>query len=130
MTQSATENLGFCEALRAIKAGKLVQRQGWNGKGLWVFMKPGSVHGPYLGFSLGQKVAPEHPSTVDGISLTLFNTDGADGTAMRYPQLCITYPTGTFGAWAPSQTDMLASDWRVAENDQEFYPESEWGKAQ
>lgn len=115
MTNMTNENLNFCDALRAIKAGKRAQRSGWNGKGLFAFLNPGSVHGPYLGFTLGEPVAKDHPSTIEGVSVSLFETDGAEGTAMRLPHVCLSYPTGTFVAWAPSQTDLLASDWRVLE---------------
>jgi hypothetical protein len=112
---ATTENLNFCDALRAIKSGKRAARAGWNGKGLFAFLKPGSVHGPYLGFQLGGAVTENHPSTIDGVSVSLFDTDGGENTAMRLPHVCLSYPTGTFVAWAPSQTDMLASDWKIVE---------------
>jgi hypothetical protein len=107
MSTAHTENLNFCDALRAIKAGKRAQRAGWNGKGLFAFLQPGSVHGPYL--------LPSNVPTIEGVSVGLFNVDAAEGTAMRLPHVCLSYPTGTFVAWAPSQTDMLASDWAIAE---------------
>jgi hypothetical protein len=124
MSQSATENLNFCDALRAIKAGKRAQRAGWNGKGLFAFLQPGSVHGPYIGhkFQLAMESAPDEVETIDGVSVALFDTNGAEHTAMRYPQLCLSFPSGTFGAWAPSQTDMLASDWLVEEAAKEALP--------
>jgi hypothetical protein len=115
MTHTTTENLSFCDALRAIKSGKRAQRAGWNGKGLTAFLKQGSVHGPYLGFKLGEPVAVNHPSTIEGVSVSLFDTDGAEDTAVRLPHICLSYPTGPFVAWAPSQTDMLASDWAIVE---------------
>lgn len=116
MSTAQTENLNFCDALRAIKAGKRAQRAGWNGKGLFAFLQTGSVHGPYLGFELAADVPADHPSTIDGLSVSLFSTSAAEDTMIRYPQLCLSFPTGTFGAWAPSQTDMLASDWVIAED--------------
>lgn len=122
MTHSTTENLSFCDALRAIKSGKRAQRAGWNGKGLTAFLKQGSVHGPYLGFKLGQQVAVNHPSTIEGVSVSLFDTDGAEDTAVRLPHICLSYPTGPFVAWAPSQTDMLASDWKIVEDVKAEHP--------
>lgn len=115
MSRIATDNLNFCDALRAIKSGKRAQRAGWHGKGLHAFLQPGSVHGPYAGFALAEESAPDNGETIDGLSVSLFNTNGAEHTAIRYPQLCLSFPTGTFGAWAPSQTDMLASDWKIVE---------------
>jgi hypothetical protein len=35
--------LDFSEALKVIKAGQCVARAGWNGKGLFVFLVPGST---------------------------------------------------------------------------------------
>jgi hypothetical protein len=113
MTTNSYENLTFSDALAAIKAGKRVQRSGWNGKGLFAFLKPGLFHGPYLGFKPDDKIAPNHPSTIEGVSVSLFEHDAPEDTAMRLPHVCLSYPTGTFVAWAPSQTDMLASDWTV-----------------
>jgi hypothetical protein len=119
-----TNNLNFCDALRAIKSGKRVQRTGWNGKGLYAFLQPGSVHGPYLGhsFQMAMESAPTDVETIDGVSVSLFDTNAAEHTAMRYPQLCLSFPTGTFGAWAPSQTDMLASDWKIEGEAKEELP--------
>lgn len=119
-----TENLNFCDALRALKAGKRAQRTGWHGKGLFAFLQPGSVHGPHLGpeFQLAVEPMVDNGETIDGLSVSLFDTNGAEHTAMRYPQLCLSFPSGTFGAWAPSQTDMLASDWLVEEAAKEEHP--------
>lgn len=130
MSTAQTENLNFCDALRAIKAGKRAQRAGWNGKGLFAFLQPGSVHGPYVGFELDAKVPADHPSTIDGVSMSLFNVSGAEETAIRYPQLCLSFPTGTFGAWAPSQTDVLASDWKILEDVKEEPSPAPEGKRQ
>ena len=33
--------LTFSEAIDQAKAGKLIQRKGWNGKDMFVFMRPG-----------------------------------------------------------------------------------------
>ena len=34
------KNLNFGEAIEAVKEGKLISREGWNGKGMFVFMRP------------------------------------------------------------------------------------------
>jgi hypothetical protein len=42
----------FCVALRAVKKGAGIQREGWNGKGMWVFLQKPDAHSkmtlPYL----------------------------------------------------------------------------------
>jgi hypothetical protein len=35
--------MNFSEALLQVKAGQKVQRIGWNGKGMFIFMVPGSM---------------------------------------------------------------------------------------
>lgn len=58
----ATENLNFGQALEAIKSGACLQRDGWNGKGMWVeLQRPGKYSKmtlPYLFLSYpdGKKV--------------------------------------------------------------------------
>lgn len=44
--------MDFGEALRALKAGQRVQREGWNGKGMWLEMQRPDEHSkmrqPYI----------------------------------------------------------------------------------
>lgn len=85
--------LGFGEALLYLKLGKKVARAGWNGKGMFVFMVPGSVFNvnrpPLLGiYPLGTEI--NYHAHID--------MKTADGLIV--PWLC-------------SQTDMLAEDWAV-----------------
>ena len=74
--------MNFGDALNWLKEGKLVAREGWNGKGLWLALQVPDAHSkmtlPYIYLN--------YP--VDAI-----NTPGA-----RVP-------------WLASQTDVLAEDW-------------------
>ena len=76
--------VSFSVALEAVKAGKIIQRHGWNGKGLTVKAQYPDEHSkmtlPYLYI--------EYPSDSP-------NTPGA-----RCP-------------WLASQTDILADDWII-----------------
>lgn len=76
--------LPFSLALEALKSGMKVQRDGWNGKGLWLELQNPDSHSkmtlPYIFISY-----PENAT----------NTPNA-----RVP-------------WLASQTDMLAEDWRI-----------------
>lgn len=85
--------MNFSEALTAIKAGHRVAREGWNGKGVFVFLVPGSVfkvnREPLLSM-LGEGTVVEYHAHVD--------MKTADGKIV--PWLC-------------SQTDMLADDWGI-----------------
>jgi len=86
-----SDNLTFGEALELLKAGKKVARAGWNGKGMFVFLVPGSnfkVNRPPL---LG--IYPE-------------------GTEINYrPHIDLKGADGSVSTWAPSGSDSLAEDW-------------------
>lgn len=85
--------MDFSTALRAIKEGERVARRGWNGKGMFVFLVPGSkfeVNRPPL---LG--IYPE-------------------GTEINYhAHVDMRTADGQIVPWLCSQTDMLAEDWEV-----------------
>jgi hypothetical protein len=76
--------MNFGEALEALKRGHMVQRDGWNGRGLWLQLQVPDAHSkmtlPYVFLNY-----PTHAQ----------NTPGA-----RVP-------------WVASQTDMLAEDWML-----------------
>jgi len=84
----------FSVALDSIKAGNKVARQGWNGKGMFVFLVLGSTfqvnRPPLLG------IFPE-------------------GTSINYkPHIDIKGVDGSISTWVPSIGDILADDWVVA----------------
>lgn len=87
--------MNFGDALTALKAGLKVQREGWNGKGMFVFLVPGSTfkvnRPPLLG------IYPE-------------------GTEINYrPHLDIKNVDGSIATWVPSITDLMAEDWHVVD---------------
>lgn len=86
----------FSTALDMVKSGKRVARSGWNGKGMFIFLVPGSTfevnRPPLLGI---------YPP----------------GTKINYhPHIDMRTADGTIVPWLASQTDLLASDW------EEFLP--------
>lgn len=84
-------NMDFGEAIRALKAGRSVAREGWNGKGMFLFLVHGSrfkVNRPPL---LG--IYPE-------------------GTEIDYhAHIDMRTAQGYVVPWLASQADMLAEDW-------------------
>lgn len=80
--------MDFGAALKALKEGRRVARQGWNGKGLWLELQRPDTHSkmtlPYIFMS--------YPKDAQ-------NTPGA-----RVP-------------WLASQTDVLAEDWIQVEGE-------------
>lgn len=85
--------LSFSQALDNIKAGVKMSRTGWNGKGMFLFLVPGSVftvnRPPLLG------IYPE-------------------GTEVRYcPHIDMKTADGSIVPWLASQTDLLSNDWET-----------------
>lgn len=89
----------FGQALDALKAGRRVARRGWNGRGMWLALTPGSV------------VAPEHARSGAAAALAALEP----GEPIRVaPHIDMRAADGTLViGWLASQTDMLADDWEV-----------------
>ena len=88
-------DLDFGMALAMLKDGNKVARAGWNGKGMFLFLVPGSTfkvnRAPLLG------IYPE-------------------GTEINYhAHIDMKTADGTIVPWLASQTDVLADDWIVVE---------------
>lgn len=82
--------MNFGGAVYALKQGKKVARNGWNGKGMWL------IH--IAGEAVAQAIADRY----------------GDGNAI--PVLEAIYmktSTGELVPWLASQTDVLAEDWAV-----------------
>lgn len=93
----------FSEALDAMKLGHRVAREGWNGKGMFVWINPGSY--PNDG---------RDQSHVNGVSFEFFERGDKD-TSVRMPCFNMRAADGsTVVGWLASQTDMLAEDWVLA----------------
>lgn len=87
------KDLTFSKALEYLKDGKKVQRAGWNGKGMFIFLVQGSTfkvnRAPLLG------IYPE------GTEITYHaHVDMKTADNKIVPWLC-------------SQTDLLANDWEL-----------------
>ncbi len=93
------DRLSFGHAIAALKAGHKVARAGWNGKGMFLFLVPGSRFEvnrfPLLG------IYPE-------------------GTVIDYcPHIDMRTADGKIVPWLASQTDVLADDWSIVEGTRE-----------
>lgn len=82
-----SNKLNFGEAIFALKYKRKVQREGWNGKGMWLELQVPDEHSkmtlPYI--------------------------------YIEYPVGHVAYPNGCRVPWVASQTDILAEDWLVIE---------------
>jgi hypothetical protein len=113
------KNLSFGAALEAVKEGKMICRDGWNGKGMFVFMRPADeLHVSFV--AKGIKSLPQSVKDYywqdcvdqDGNPMDLEENDVVKFTAY----LCLKAADGTIvNGWLASQTDMLANDWCILE---------------
>ena len=78
--------MDFGQALNALKSGKKVAREGWNGKGMFLFLEKGR--------KLSDIFDPDSCPCVDSV-------------CMKTAQDTIVV------GWLASQTDMLAEDWVI-----------------
>ena len=108
------KNLKFGQAIEALKEGKRVAREGWNGKGMFIFERPADEL--EVGFiidkvkSLPQSVKDffkakdeKEAQSEQGLSKVKFNS-----------YLCMYAADGTIvNGWLASQTDILSEDWVI-----------------
>lgn len=88
--------VNFGEALEALKQGEKVAREGWNGKGMFLYYVPANKY-PYT-TAIGKSIADEEGNVEYGAYI-----------AMKTAQ-------GNVVPWLASQTDVLALDWVVLDN--------------
>ena len=96
-----TDGLTFGEAIEALKAGCKVARKGWNGKGMWVFMVPGTAEAKLVE-GTPYKKAIDQPTCEILPHIDMW-TVNADGRRAMLP------------GWLASQTDMLSDDWCIVD---------------
>jgi len=99
--------MNFGEAIQAMKDGKKVARQGWNGKGMYLWLLPAAVI--------------KRAWIKDEMLLSVFG-DSEEMNALG----CIRMLTATgeiLTGWLASQTDMLAEDWEALKEEAEIKEE-------
>lgn len=83
--------LDFADVVRGLKMGKRFARSGWNGKGMFIFLVPGSHF----------EVSREPLASILGM-----------GTPVDYhAHIDMKTAQGYIVPWLASQADMLAEDW-------------------
>jgi len=94
--------MNFGKALKALKSGDRVARVGWNGKGIFIFLVPGSTfkvnRPPLLGIH-DEGTEIEYHAHID------IDTTGLVSTNPAAPRCVV--------PWFASQTDLLSEDWEV-----------------
>lgn len=106
--------LDFSEALKALKDGKMVARQGWNWKGMFIFKRPSDEL--KISFVI-DKVKSLPQSVKNFFKLKDENetpTERGLSKVKFRSYLCMYASDGTIvNGWIASQTDILAEDWQI-----------------
>ena len=96
--------MNFGQAIEALKEGKLVTREGWNGKGLFVMKQ--------IPAEIGLEIIPKMQSVQESAKKVLVSR----GTTLKYEnQMLIIKPNGTVDSWVPSSSDVFAEEWTIVE---------------
>lgn len=95
--------MNFGQAIEALKSGKKVARDGWNGKGMFIYLVGGSI----VPFEKLRNEAANHLNhenvPFDDVCINAhIDMKAADGTIVV--------------GWLASQTDMLAEDWQIVDS--------------
>jgi hypothetical protein len=92
----------FGHAVEAMKQGKIVSREGWNGKDMFVFMQVPS--------EVPAAIIPKMTSLPQAVKDVLVAT-GVDITYQN--QFALVKPDNSIHGWQPSGSDALATDWCI-----------------
>lgn len=97
----------FGQAIGSLKHGFLVRRQGWNGKGMFLFMRPWCVLDDKTIFNDVKSLPYNFKEWVGA-----HPNDARQRVFTEY--LCMKAADGTIvNGWLASQTDMLTDDWEL-----------------
>ncbi len=94
--------MNFGQALDALKEGNLIQRSGWNGKGMFVVKQIPAV--------IGLDIIPKMQSLPQAAKDNLINRNQPISYAN---QMLIVNSEGRADSWVPSSSDCFADDWEV-----------------
>ena len=94
--------MNFGQAIEALKQGKLVYRDGWNGSGMFIMKQIPS--------EISLDIVPKMQSVQQSAKDVLINRD----TTLKYcNQMLIIKKDGTADSWVASSSDTFAEDWNI-----------------
>jgi hypothetical protein len=96
--------LPFGDAIEALKAGKMVTRAGWNGRGMFLWLKPETtIKSEWCKDELLKHLADENGGEILGLGTVCMYTHDSTGRK------------AILTGWLASQSDMLSEDWVILE---------------
>jgi hypothetical protein len=102
-TEKPEGHMDFGEAIRALKAGLKVARAGWNGRGMYLWLKPAAEV---------KREWCRDPYFIEAIDRNGGESIAALGTICMFTHDS-TGRKAVLTGWIPSQSDMLCEDWYV-----------------
>lgn len=103
----------FGQALKSLKSGFLVTRKGWNGKGMFIFMRPADQL-PIDFVAKDIKSLPTGVKQYYAKDLEYRSENPEEDTVKFTAYLCMKAVDGSIvNGWLASQTDMLSEDWMI-----------------
>lgn len=101
--------LTFGQAIVFAKNGQLITREGWNGKGMFIFLRPSDIINAE---TIIDRIKSVPESVKNYYRATAEPTDEVKFTEY----FCMKAANSTIvNGWLASQTDMLATDWKLFE---------------
>lgn len=90
--------MDFGKAIEALKEGKKVARHGWNGKNMFLWLKPAAmVKAEWCKDPMLKRLAEEAGGEIPALgTICMFTAQGE-----------------ILSGWLASQTDMLSEDWMI-----------------
>jgi hypothetical protein len=97
--------MNFSDALVALKDGKAIQREGWNGKGMFIVLMPPLYLPPYNTQGTERKVNDRTAKWI-----------GEDQPLDCQPYIAMYTASKQWQpGWLASQADLLSDDWQIME---------------
>lgn len=104
------KNLTFSQALEFLKQGFLLARAGWNGKNMFIFMRPQAS----VDFEMIQSLNSLPQAVKDWYSKYTSQLSLQNNEVVFTEYLCMKAAAHSIvNGWLASQTDIMATDWEV-----------------
>lgn len=98
-------NLDFGAAIKALKNGQKVTRSGWNGKGMYLWLKPSTiVKSEWCKDEFLKSIADSNGGEILALGTICMYTHDSTGRK------------AILTGWLASQSDMLSEDWYIIED--------------
>ena len=100
----------FGKAIEKARRGNVIMREGWNGKGIYIF----NFFFAGLKMKADEDFSEEIYDTTELCGIVQMNSLGGSKWFELQPFFILKTAKDTCVPWVPSQTDMTANDWIVA----------------